>query len=413
MANLTTSNADFLFKYLQDQDLDEEAMLREHQLLAWAPNETDFTSHLGKDIAVEYVNPQGAGPTSAIAAATRNPSAGVKFRVPQRHYTMNAGIERIVLQNASAGGNESEFADALINEIDGVAEQFGDALERQMWGTYLGYRGAVASFTSTTITLTNASDSQMFEVNQYIQAVDPGGPTLRTGTGNGYSVITKINRTTGVLTFAALATDISTLANADLIVGRGEFDNNVFNGLPDWVPTTVSGADSFLGVNRSTDRERLAGIYYDGSAKNIRSACISGVQHAKTMAGPKFKKSAPCFLHPKNMQVLLESVEAAKVVSLELKTSYGIGLEAVEIMGHRYVEAYGCPLNNAFVVGEGAFVRGSSGKQPTIDAFGQGNSGFHYEPDTGLLTFTMSHDGNTYSRRPYQLLRIALPAYAG
>jgi hypothetical protein len=412
MANLTTSNSDFLFKLLQEQDLDEEAMLRDHALLAWAPNETDFTSHLGKVVAVEYVNPQGAGTTEALAAATRNPSAGVKFTVPQRHYTMNAGIERVVLQNAAAGGSDSEFADALVNEIDGISEQFGDHLERQMWGSYLGYRGTVASFTSTTLTLTNAADAQLFEVNQYIQTVDPAGPTVRTGTGAGYALITKINRSTGVLTFTQLDTDISTIANADLIVGRGDFTNNVFNGLPDWVPTTVATNDSFLGVNRSTDRDRLAGIYYDGSAKSIRNACISGVQRAKAYSGPKFRKNAPCFMHPFNMQKLIESVETAKVVSIELKTSYGVGIEAIEIMGHRYVEAYGCPINNAFIVGEGAFVRGSSGKQPQINAFGQGNSGFHYEPDTGLLTFSSSHDGNTYSRKPYQLLRIALPAYA-
>lgn len=410
MANLTTSNADFLFKLLQDQDLDEEAMLREHQLLSWAPNETDFTSHLGKVVAVEYVNPQGAGTTEALAASTRNPSAGVKFTVPQRHYTMNAGIQRIVLQNAAAGGSESEFADAFVNEIDGLTEQFGDHLERQMWGSYLGYRGTVASFTTTTITLTNASDAQLFEVGQSLQDIDPGGgtPVVRTGTGT----IAGINRTTGVLSGVG-STAFSAIANGDFLVGQGDFTNAVFNGLPDWVPTTVSGSDSYLGVNRSTDRERLAGIYYDGSAKNTRAACIAGIQHAKTMSGPKFNKRSPCFIHPKNMQVILESVEAAKVVSMELKTSYGIGLEAVEVMGYRFVEAYACPLNYAFVIGEGAFIRGSSGKQPQIDAFGQGNSGFHYDPDTGLLNFTMSHDGNTYSRRPYQLLRIALPAFAG
>lgn len=408
MANLTTSNSDFLFKYLQDSELDEEAMLREHALLAWSPNETDFTSHLGKYVAVEYVNPQGAGTTEALAASTRNPSAGAKFLVPQRHYTVNAGIQRIVLQNAAAGGSESEFADALVNEVDGCSEQFGDHLERQMWGSYLGYRGVVASFTTTTVTLTNASDAQMFEVGQTIQSVDPAGPTLRAAT----AAITAINRTTGVLTGPG-STLMAAIANSDFLVGYGDFTNFVFNGLPDWVPTTVSGSDSYLGVNRSTDRERLAGIYYDGSAKNTRAACISGIQHAKTMSGPKFNKRSPCFIHPKNLQVVLESVEAAKVVNLELKTSYGIGLEAVEIMGYRFVESYACPLNYAFVVGEGAFVRGSSGKQPQIDAFGQGNSGFHYDPDTGLLNFTMSHDGNTYSRRPYQLLRIALPAYAG
>ena len=411
MAELDTSNSAFLFKLLQDDALDNEAFLREHPLLMWAPNEPDFTSHIGKDIAVEYVAPQGAGTTSAIAAATRNPSAGVKFRVPQRHYSMQAGIERIVLQNAAQGGSESEFADALIEQVDGINSQFGDHLERQLWGIAQGYRGTVASFTATSITLTRPSDAQMFEVNQYLQAVNPVGPALRVG-GAGVARITAINRTTGVLTFAALTgSEITDIANGDLLVGQGDFTNNVLNGVQDWAPETVTGADSFLSVNRSVDRERLAGIYYNGAAKAIRNAAISGIQHAKTMSGPRFKKTSPMFMHPKNMQVLLESVETAKIVNLELKTSYGIGLEAVQIMGHNYVEAYACPLNVSFCIGEGAFVRGSSGKQPMIDAHGQGNSGFHYEPSTGLLTFSYSHDGNSYSRRPYHILRTGLPAY--
>jgi hypothetical protein len=408
MANLTTSNADFLFKLLQDQKLDEDALFHENTLLSWAPNETDFTSHLGKDIAVEYTAPQGAGTTEAIAASTANPSAGVKFRVPQRHYTMNAGLQRIILQNAAAGGAESEFADALVNEIDGVTSQFGNHLERQMWGTSLGYRGVVASFTTTTVTLTNPSDSQLFEVGQTLQTVDPGGgtPVIRAAT----AAITGINRTTGVLTGPG-STAMAAIANGDFIVGQGDFTNLVFNGLQDWVPASVSGSDSFLGVNRSVDRERLAGIYYDGSTKNIRNACIGAVQHAKTMAGPGFKAKSPMFLHPKNFQKILESVEASKIVQISLDTSYGIGLEGVEILGHKYIEAYACPLNTGFLVGEGAFVRGSAGKQPAINAFGQGNSGFLYVPDTGVLAFSLSHDGNTYSRKPYQLLRVSLPSF--
>lgn len=412
-AILDQTNSAFIFKLLQDESLDNEAFLREHPLLKWAPNETDFTSHIGKDISVEYVAPQGAGTTSAIAASTRNPSAGVKFRVPQRHYTMNAGLERIVLQNAKEGGSESEFADALIEQIDGIVAQFGDHLERQCWGTSLGYRGTIATagVTATSITLDKPADAQGFEVNQTLQAVNPGGgtPVVRPGV----AVITAINRTTGVLTFAQVTTDITGIAAGDFLVGEGDFTNAVLNGVQDWAPETVLPTDNFLSVNRSRDRERLAGIFYDGSTKNIRNAAISGIQHAKMMAGPKFKQSSPMFMHPKNFQVLLESVETAKVVDIELTTTYGIGLEGVQIMGHNYVEAYACPLNTSFLIGEGAFVRASSGKQPQIDAFGQGNSGFLYEPDKGQLTFTYSHDGNCFSRRPYHILRTKLPAYTG
>lgn len=411
MTNLTDSNSTYLFKLLQDQGLDQEAMLRENPLATWSPNETDFTSNLGKVISVEYVNPQGAGTTEALAASTANPSAGVKFLVPQRHYTMNAGITRIVLQNAKAGGSESEFADALINETDGVAMQFGNHLERQMWGTYLGYRGTVLSFTTTTTTFTNPTDTQTLENGMTLEAVDPGGgtPVVRSGTGK----ITAINRTSGVVTGFG-STACAALANGDYIVQYGDFTNATFNGVQDWCPETVSGTDTYLGLSspgRAADRERLAGIFYDGSGKNIRNAFIGAIQHAKTFAGMGFKADAPMFVHPKNYQKILESVEPSKIVDIELETSYSIGLKGIQVFGHKFVEATFCPINTAFLIGKGAFIRGSAGTQPSINAHGQGNSGFLYVPDTGVLSFTMSHDGNCYTRRPYQFLRVKLPTF--
>lgn len=50
--------------------------------------------------------------------------------------------------------------------------------------------------------------------------------------------------------------------------------NAKISGLQAWVPQTVAGNDSFYGVNRSADRVRLAGVFYDGSGKSIEEAQI-------------------------------------------------------------------------------------------------------------------------------------------
>ena len=84
---------------------------------------------------------------------------------------------------------------------------------------------------------------------------------------------------------ALTPTEIADIANGDFLVGEGDFTNLVFNGLQDWAPITVAPTDNFLGVNRSKDRERLAGIFYDGSTKTIRNAAIGGVHRSACRTG--------------------------------------------------------------------------------------------------------------------------------
>lgn len=405
MADLDTSAAGYLFKLLAEQKLDDDALKRKNPLVTWMPNETDFTSQRGKEVSIEYTTAQGMGATEAIASSTANPSKGAVFLVPQRHWTHNAGIQRIVLQNAMAGGSDSEFADALVNELDGVTQQFGNQLERQAWGNANGVRGTVAAGTASPITLTNISDAQLLEVGQSINAIDPAGDALRSGTG----VISAINRTTGVVTYTGT---ITALAVGDLIIGVGDGGtettvngNFSFDGIQGWCPVTPT---TFLGVNQALDRERVAGIYTDQSSASIRNAFIAAQAITDLMSGLALDESAPLFLNPLNYAEVEMSVEASRVNAMNLKEKYGIGLEGISVGSLNFVKAAFCPVNTAFKIGKGAFIRGSAGKQPKLNNFNADGSAYVYDPATGLLKFTMSHDGNTYSRRPYHLMRIAL-----
>jgi len=408
MADLDTGDAGYLFKLLAEQKLDDDALKRNNPLVKWMPSETDFTSHRGKEVSIEYTTAQGMGATEAIASSTANPSKGTVFLVPQRHWTHNAGLQRVVLQNAAAGGSDSEFADAMVNELDGVTQQFGNQLERQAWGTSSGVRGVVAVGTASPITLTDIATAQLFEIGQSFSAIDPSGDALRVGTG----VVSGINRTTGVITYTGT---ITALAVGDYLIGLGDGGNELsvpgnfaFDGIQGWCPVTPSA--SFLGVNQTTDRERIAGIYTDQSTASIRNAFIAAQAITDLMSGLALDQAAPLFCNPLNYAEVEMSVEASKVNAMSLKEKYGIGLEGISVGSMNFVKAAFCPVNHSFKIGKGAFIRGSSGKQPKLNNFNADGSAYVYDPATGTLKFTMSHDGNVYSRRPYHIMRVKVRA---
>jgi hypothetical protein len=394
-------------KLLAEQKLDDGALKRNNPLVAWMNTETDFTSQRGKEVAIEYTTAQGAAGTFAQASTAANPSQGTKFLVPQRLYVMNAGISYQTLQNAANGGSDSEFADALVNEMDGVTQQFGNHEERQAWGTNAGIRGVVASGTASPITLTNKTDAQLLEIGQSIEAISSGG-TLRSGIG----LITGINRTTGVITYTGT---ITSLAVGDSIVGVGDGGsfaspnrNFAYDGIQAWCPVTPSA--SFLGVNQQTDRERIAGIYYDGSAQNISNAFIGAQAVSDLMSGLGLDSAAPIFVNPLNYAQIAMSAQSSKIVAQGFNDTYGIGLKGITIGDMNFVKAAFCPVNTAFKIGKGAFTRGSSGQAPALNKYNADGSAFVFDPSTGIMKFTMGRLGNTYSKRPYHIMRVALSA---
>jgi hypothetical protein len=405
VADLDVTSSLYLFKLLAEQKLDDGALKRNNPLTAWMHTETDFTSARGKEVPIEYTTAQGAGGTFAIAASTANPSAAVKFLVPQRMFIMNAGITYQVLQNAANGGSDSEFADALVNEMDGVTQQFGNHIERQAWGTDAGIRGVVATGTASPITLTNKTDAQLLEVGQSIEAISSGG-TLRSGV----AVISKINRSTGTITYTGT---ITSLAVGDSIVGQGDGGNFASpvrslscDGVQAFCPVTPSA--SFLGVDQTTDRERVAGIYYDGSTQNISNAFIGAQAVSDLMSGLGLDSAAPIFVNPLNYAQIAMSAQSSKIIAQGFSDTYGIGLKGITIGDMNFVKAAFCPVNQAFKIGKGAFTRGTAGTQPSLNKYNADGSAFTFDTATGLLKFTMGHLGNTYSKRPYHIMRVAL-----
>jgi hypothetical protein len=417
---MDSSAASFLYRQLYADGIDQEALVRNKPLMQWTKNDTDFTNDLGFKIPAPYVNPQGIAATNAAANNAEVSSKGVTFTVPQRHHYAFMKIDGDVVRNTINGGSTSQFTNILTREVDGVTEAIGAEIHQRMYGEKTGvrsYLSATSSITTNVLTLANAEDTQFYEPNMRCVLVDPATGFSRTGTA---FVIKTVDPITSTLTitdtaganvnlnaaFAAAAVSDG-LARETFASASGGID---FDGLKAWIPSTVSISDSFNGVNRSLYRTRLAGVYVDASALPIRNGFIKALAVAKGQVGSMFESKSPFFINPKNLAQIIQTVESTKINSVSLDDKYGIGLEAVEVFGHKFVEDSMCPVNEAYLIGKNALVRGTCGKQPQIDD--QDGEDFWFDRINGKLMAVLAHDGCVAGLQPYNLMRVVLPNVA-
>jgi hypothetical protein len=153
-----------------------------------------------------------------------------------------------------------------------------------LFGTGYGDRGVIGSIasvgagTNNQIVLSNAKTVVNFETNMaLVVGPTPAGTALRGG-GTTPIVVTGRDAVNGLLTFGVNVTTIITgIAATDIIYRMGDF-SNAATGLQAWIPSTAPTAtDNFLGVNRSIDGTRLAGIQYNAQQYNLKDGLTNAL----------------------------------------------------------------------------------------------------------------------------------------
>lgn len=408
---LNQSVADWAFKQLYGGRIDPKALVRKKPLMQWARHEKNFVN---KDMKIPcpYVNPQGIGPTNADAVTAAAASEGVQFTLPQRHHYGYGRLEGEVVRNTLEGGDTSQFVNVLDKEVKGATESLGVEIHQRMYGARTGIRSFLSStgaINTTTWFLAKPEDAQFYEINMQLVLVDPATGNIRVGTA---VTVTKVDAVNGQLTCSANPNTFTSAAAGDGIA-RSKFATASggvdLDGLSGWAPSgTISGSDSFLGVNRSVYPTRLAGVYVDCRQDNIRGGFIKAKARAEAQVGSNlYDSDSPFFINPKNLAQITQSIEQSKIVKLDLDDKYGIGLKAVEVMGHKFIRDAMCPVDTTFMVGPNAWARLTCGDQPRMED--QGGQKFFFDFDTGLLKFSLVHDGNTGAYEPYNITRVDLP----
>jgi len=269
--DLTAANA--ALKELYDGQVVENLVYADNPFLAMVPKFTEFG---GKYLPVPIITgvSQGRSATFSNALGNQAPVQIQSFLLTRKTDYSIATIDNQTLLASKT--DKMAFIEGSKVVIDGAIRAITLNLAAQIFRSGSGSRGQISSITSGVITLVNVADVVQFEVNMTLQAnATDGGASPRAALG----YVTAVDRQAGTVTVSATAlggsagTPTGWTAN-DFLLVQGD-NNNTISGLSAWLPTTApSSTDNFYGVNRSADRIRLAGVYYNGASQSLEEALI-------------------------------------------------------------------------------------------------------------------------------------------
>lgn len=267
--DLTAMNA--ALKELYDGQVVENLVYADNPFLAMVPKKTDFGGKY-KPVPIITGASQGRSATFANAQGNQSPVQIESFLLTRATDYSIATIDNQTM--LASRTDKMSFLEGSKVVIDGAIRSITLSLASSLFRSGTGSIGAIGSISTGVITLTNSADVVQFEVNMVLQANATDGGTPRAALG----YVIAVDRIAGTVTVSASSggsagTPTSWTA-ADFLLVQG--DNNAkIKGLQAWLPATAPATnDNYFGVNRSVDRVRLAGVYYDGSAQSIEEALI-------------------------------------------------------------------------------------------------------------------------------------------
>ena len=264
----------------------------------------------GVKIPLAIATSQGFSPTVALAVQYLAAQDLKAFLVTPITLLSVAQIAGITLESAMT--DKESFAKGTKQVVDAAIKRLANGVSS---GLFRDGTGAIGSFAPAAaapgtgiITLTNPADVVQFEVNQALQASTADGLTLagavawvisvnRTGATPTITVSTTLG---GAAAFPASWTTATLGASAKLY-SAGTYASPVtpsaykqVSGLSAWLkdPALVT-AVPFYGVDRSSDKTRLAGVYYDGATLSVKDAIINAINLVAREGG----KPDYCFMN--------------------------------------------------------------------------------------------------------------------
>lgn len=331
MATTTVSNIQNVLKNLWPQDRVVNEVYPDHPFLARITKDEAFT---GEDIKLVVRTRDGQGRAVTLANAQTRASAPSHSRFAltrsKNYQVFRIEGEAIEASRNDAGALVRALDDEIKGSINNITKDLAVNLFRGRSGN-IGAIGSVAGGPPATITLSNAADVTSFEVGMILvaSATSTGANRATPAT----ATITGVNRSTGVLTFAnGTFAGTNWVANDYLSVSgdnaNGSGSGNKAMGLADWLPVTDPlGGESFLGVDRSVDRVRLAGLPLDISAFVPEEGALYAVMELdRNGARPR-----DFVVNHTDYQSVLNSLGTKAVTKYE--GTGQVGFQTIQIMG--------------------------------------------------------------------------------
>jgi hypothetical protein len=231
------------------------AVQQDMPFLALVDKDTEF---YGEDKKIAVIHGTGAGRASSMSTARSGSTAhrGKRFSLERVKDYAVGYIDRETM--LASEKDKGAIVKAYATEMKSKILLIKKSLALGVTGDGSGAFGRLDGNPSGgVITLRNAEDVINVEVDMILQA-NPNktgnSGTIRAGTGT----VTAVDRDAGTITYTA--TGGWSPVDGDYLYAQGDYDAKI-TGVQAWIPETApGGSDSFLGVNRSVDPTRLAGI---------------------------------------------------------------------------------------------------------------------------------------------------------
>lgn len=299
MANITQSSVAGILKELYDEQKVQWLTYKDNPLLAMMDKKEKFPGKF-YPVPVVYGLSQGASATFSSAYNNQTSPQVAEFLVTRVADFSLATIDGQLL--AAAQTDPGAFIDGAELMIDAAFQTAVNRIASAMFRNGAGTIGQISVLTHvsgsgpyiTDITLSNPDDAVQFEVGQALNDVQNADGSGSHSTFASPQSITAVNRNSGVLRvsgavdattdfvanyYLAVQGDLPTTTNNNFQPSGSTVTNSLLKlaGLAAWLPVTAPTAgDSFFGVDRSVDVQRLAGVSFDGSALALEEALLQG-----------------------------------------------------------------------------------------------------------------------------------------
>ena len=287
---LSVSVFDAMLKEIYPDIRVEALAVKNRPLLEWMPKADEFYGDTYV-VPIWYEDPQGRSAVLATAIDQAETSQQEKFVITVRK--KDYGVVQIEAEAIMAASKDvGSFIRAKDTQISGMLRNLGKSLHLAMYRTKSGSLGKIASVSTVTVTLTNASDVYSFGRGQTVVA----NPTETGSAGTIRATAAKVvgrNVTAKTVTFDTDVAAASWAAN-DFLYTKGDYDARL-TGLASWVPLTAPGATSFFGVDRTKDIQALSGHRVDNSGRSI----LQNAEELAMLIGEYGGEPDTLFLNPR------------------------------------------------------------------------------------------------------------------
>ena len=286
-------------------------------------------------IPVKHADAQGLSPDFAIAQANAlNTATKLKgFSLTHVKEYSVAEIDGALMRRSE--GNENAFMAATKVAIDGAIQALTRRLSIWMYGSGWGTLGQIKSssgISGNVITLSAAEDVANFEIGTVVCFSSAESTAVLRAGGSKYCTVTGRDPDAGTITVDAI---VSTAANSDYIFAYGARQDSssptrqVISGFEAWLPTTApSSGESFFGVDRSSDPQRLAGVRFSATGYPAEETLIEASSRVSRNGGTL----THFFTSYQFYRNLVKSL-GARVQYIDQPVTQKVGFRGVKIVG--------------------------------------------------------------------------------